>query len=112
MKETPQASVFHRSDRKSNAFAKYNRLIASVDTLKRKVRVKRLLSAPRWDLVVFDEAHHLSAYKSGKKVKKTKNYKLAEAIRKHCRDLLLLSTPSGRSFSVLDADSLAQPNAI
>lgn len=79
------------SDRKSNAFAKHNRLIASVDTLKRKARVKRLLEAPRWDLVVFDEAHHLSAYKSGKKVKKTENYKLAEAIREHCRDLLLLS---------------------
>lgn len=79
------------SDRKSNAFAKHNRLIASVDTLKRKERVKRLLEAPRWDLVVFDEAHHLSAYKSGKKVKKTENYKLAEAIREHCRDLLLLS---------------------
>lgn len=79
------------SDRKSNAFAKHNRLIASVDTLKRKARVKRLLEAPRWDLVVFDEAHHLSAYKSGKKVNKTENYKLAEAIREHCRDLLLLS---------------------
>jgi hypothetical protein len=34
------------SDRKSNAFAKHNRLIASVDTLKRKERVKRLLEAP------------------------------------------------------------------
>lgn len=79
------------SDRKSNAFAKHNRLIASVDTLKRKARVKRLLEAPRWDLVVFDEAHHLNAYKSGKKVNKTENYKLAEAIREHCRDLLLLS---------------------
>lgn len=79
------------SDRKTNAFAKHNRLIASVDTLKRKARVKRLLEASRWDLVVFDEAHHLSAYKSGNKVKKTENYKLAEAIREHCRDLLLLS---------------------
>ncbi len=79
------------SDRKSNAFAKHNRLIASVDTLKRKPRVKRLLEAPRWDLVIFDEAHHLSAYKSGNKVKKTENYRLAEAIREHCRDLLLLS---------------------
>jgi len=46
------------TDRKSNAFAKHNRLIASIDTLKRPARVKRLLEAPLWDLIVFDEAHH------------------------------------------------------
>ena len=79
------------TDRKSNAFAKHDRLIASVDTLKRRSRVRRILDAPRWDLVVFDEAHHLSAYKSGGKVRKTENYKLAEAMRDHARDLLLLS---------------------
>ena len=79
------------TDRKSNAFAKHDRLIASVDTLKRRARVKRLQEAPPWDLVVFDEAHHLSAYRSGKKVRKTENYKLAEALRDHARDLMLLS---------------------
>lgn len=79
------------TDRKSNAFAKHDRLIASVDTLKRRTRVRRILDAPKWDLVVFDEAHHLSAYKSGGKVRKTENYKLAEAMRDHARDLLLLS---------------------
>lgn len=79
------------TDRKSNAFAKHDRLIASVDTLKRRARVKRLLEAPKWDLVVFDEAHHLSAYKNGSKVRKTENYKLAEALKNHSRDLLLLS---------------------
>lgn len=78
------------TDRKTNAFAKHNRLIASVDTLKRPAKVKRLLAAPPWDLVVFDEAHHLSVYRNGNKVKKTENFKLAEAIRDHCRDLLLL----------------------
>ncbi|BBO67931.1 helicase [Desulfosarcina alkanivorans] len=79
------------TDRKSNAFAKHNRLIVSIDTLKRPARVKKLLAAPPWDLVVFDEAHHLSVYRNGNKVKKTENFKLAEAIRNHCRDLLLLS---------------------
>ena len=58
------------TDRKSNAFAKHDRLIASIDTLKRKARVKRLEEAPPWDLVVFDEAHHLTAYRSGGKVKR------------------------------------------
>lgn len=79
------------TDRKSNAFAKHNRLIVSIDTLKVRSRVKRLLEAPPWDLVVFDEAHHLSVYRTGNKVNKTENFKLAEAIRDHCRDLLLLS---------------------
>ncbi|NEX15485.1 MAG: helicase [Halochromatium sp.] len=79
------------TDRKSNAFAKHDRLIASVDTLKRTARIKRLKEAPPWDLVVFDEAHHLSAYRNGRKVRKTENYKLAEALRDHARDLMLLS---------------------
>ena len=79
------------TDRKSNAFAKHNLLIVSVDTLKRRTRIKKLLDAPPWDLVVFDEAHHLSVYRNGNRVKKTENFKLAEALRGHCRDLLLLS---------------------
>ncbi|WP_129633682.1 DEAD/DEAH box helicase [Candidatus Oscillochloris fontis] len=79
------------TDRKTNAFAKHDRLIVSIDTLKRPARVKRLLAAPRWDLVVFDEAHHLSATRNGGKVQKTENYKLAEALKGHTRDLLLLS---------------------
>lgn len=79
------------TDRKTNAFAKHDRLIASIDTLKRPARIKRLLDAPRWDLVVFDEAHHLTAHRTGGKVRKTENFKLAEALKDHARDLLLLS---------------------
>ncbi|MBT3279565.1 MAG: DEAD/DEAH box helicase family protein [Phycisphaerales bacterium] len=79
------------TDRRSNAFAKHDRLIASIDTLKRPARVRRLLEAPPWDLIVFDEAHHLTAYKFGSRVKKTQNFKLGEALRDHSRDLMLLS---------------------
>lgn len=79
------------SDRRTNAFAKHNLLIASIDTLKRPERMKKLLDAPLWDVVVFDEAHHLTAYKQGTKISKTQNYKLAEVLRDHCRDLILLS---------------------
>ena len=79
------------TDRKTNAFARHDRLIASLDTLKRPARIKRLLDAPRWDLVVFDEAHHLTAYRTSGKVRKTENYKLAEALKDHTRDLVLLS---------------------
>jgi len=79
------------TDRKSNAFVKHHRLIASIDTLKRRSRVRRLREAPPWDLVVFDEAHHLTAWRSGNKVRKTENFKLAEALKDHSRDLVLLS---------------------
>ncbi|MBD2078380.1 DEAD/DEAH box helicase, partial [Leptolyngbya sp. FACHB-17] len=79
------------TDRKSNAFAKHDRLIASIDTLKRPARIKKLLDAKSWDLIVFDEAHHVNAFKSGNKVRKTENYKLAEALKGHTRDLVLLS---------------------
>jgi hypothetical protein len=79
------------TDRKSNAFAKHDRLIASIDTLKMRPRLKRLQDAPPWDLVVFDEAHHLTAYRRGTKVEKTENYRLAELLKAHSRDLLLLS---------------------
>ncbi|MGG0940180.1 SNF2-related protein [Brevibacillus centrosporus] len=79
------------TDRRSNAFAKHDRLIASIDTLKRKTRLKNLKEAPMWDLVVFDEAHHLTAYRNGGKVKKTENYKLAEVMKDLSRDMILLS---------------------
>lgn len=100
------------TDRKSNTFAKHNRLIASVDTLKRPSRIKKILEAPPWDLVVFDEAHHLSLYRNGTKVKKTENFKLAEAIRDHCRDLILMSaTPhQGDHFRFWGLINLLNPN--
>jgi SNF2 family DNA or RNA helicase len=99
------------TDRKTNAFAKHDRLIASIDTLKRPARIKRLLDAPRWDLVVFDEAHHLTAYKTGGKVSKTENYKLAEALKDHSRDLMLLSaTPhQGNHFQFWMLAQLLNP---
>ena len=66
-------------------------VIASIDTLKQPRRIQRLLGAPRWDVVVFDEAHHLTRTRTGNKTTTTQNYKLAEALRSHTRDLLFLS---------------------
>ncbi len=79
------------TDRKSNAFEKHNLLIASIDTLKLRARVARLRAAPPWDLVVFDEAHHLTAYRQNNKLVKTQNFRLAEMLKEHTRDLILLS---------------------
>ncbi|MBV9183672.1 MAG: DEAD/DEAH box helicase family protein, partial [Acidobacteria bacterium] len=79
------------TDRKSNAFEKHNLLIASIDTLKIRSRMARLKAAPPWDLIIFDEAHHLTAYRQNGKLVKTQNFKLAEMLKEHTRDLILLS---------------------
>ncbi|HLE63747.1 MAG TPA: SNF2-related protein, partial [Pyrinomonadaceae bacterium] len=67
------------------------RVIASIDTLKKLSRLERLLAAPRWDIIIFDEAHHLSRTHSGRKTATTQNYKLADSVRGHTRDLIFLS---------------------
>ena len=58
---------------------------------------------------MFDEAHHLTAYRTGGKVRKTENYKLAEALKDHSRDLLLLSaTPVRLGHSASDHGARAR----
>ena len=79
------------TDAGSATWENHSRVIASIDALKMPRRVQRLLAAPPWDVVVFDEAHHLSRKLTGKKKTVTQNYKLAEALKEHTRDLLFLS---------------------
>jgi len=49
------------------------------------------MTSTRWDLIVFDEAHHLIRTRAGGKVNATQNYRLAETLRGRTRDLLFLS---------------------
>ena len=69
----------------------HQRVIASIDTVKRPARMERLLNAPRFDLIIVDEAHHLSRIRYGKKQQTTMNYRLMEALQGHTRDLFFLS---------------------
>lgn len=66
--------------------------VASIDTLKRSEHKSVLLENRKWDLIIFDEAHKLSAmdYDSGK-TEKTQNYRLAEELRHYCDALLFLT---------------------
>lgn len=66
-------------------------VIASIDTLKQAKRIEKLKRAPKWDLIVFDEAHHLSRKKYGKKVDNTQNFRLAETLTGYTRDMIFLS---------------------
>ena len=65
------------------------------------------MEAQRWDLIVFDEAHHLTATQSGNKVSKTQNFKLCRGPpRAHPRLAAAFGdTAPGRPFPVLDAGS-------
>ena len=67
------------------------RAIASLDRLKRKEHKRVLLENRKWDLIIFDEAHRLSAKEYGRKVDRTQNYQLAEALRGYTDALLLLT---------------------
>jgi len=76
-------------DDRPAAWERHGRVIASIDRLKKSPRMDRLLAGPNWDVVIFDEAHHLTRKNKGKSI--TQNYRLAESLRGHTRDLLFLS---------------------
>ncbi len=66
--------------------------IASLDCLKRKEHKEKLLENRKWDLIIFDEAHRLSARDYGEsKTEKTQNYRLADDLKDHTDALLLLT---------------------
>jgi len=67
------------------------RAIASLQRLKRKEHRRTLLENRKWDLIIFDEAQHLSARDWPNKTEKTQNYQLAEMLRDHTDALLLLT---------------------
>ncbi|MCG9130913.1 DUF3883 domain-containing protein [Candidatus Poribacteria bacterium] len=78
----------------TNPFANpENRLaIISLDTLRQERMQDYLFEAQPYDLVVFDEAHKLSArYESDGTVDKSKRYELAERIADQQKNLLLLT---------------------
>ena len=74
-----------------NAWERYNQIITSMDFAKREEILPSLGSA-RFDLVVVDEAHKMSAYAYGDKVTKTDRYRLGEVLSKVADPHLLFLT--------------------
>jgi superfamily II DNA or RNA helicase len=66
-------------------------LIARLDMLARNEIMRSWLEETSWDLVVFDEAHKLSATFVGDEVKYTKRYHLGELLGTRTSHLLLLT---------------------
>lgn len=79
--------------RTGNWFTETPLVIARLDKLSRNEGVQQKLQAPEagWDLVVFDEAHKLSATFFGGDVKYTKRYHLARLLGGLTRHLLLMT---------------------
>ena len=77
--------------RTGNPFAERNRLIVRLDQLSRNEELQTKLQATDWDLIIFDEAHKLSAHLYGDVVNETLRYKLAKIARDQARNLLLLT---------------------
>ncbi len=76
---------------RGNPFLDRNLLIARLDHLARnEVLVERACAEP-WDLVVVDEAHRMSAHQMGLEVRKTKRYRVGEAVGAATRNLLLMT---------------------
>lgn len=74
-----------------NAFAEHDLCIARLDKLSRSEDVQELLKQTRWDLVVADEAHKMSATVFGGEVKYTKRYLLGRLLGELTENLLLMT---------------------
>src|SRR5712664_855539 len=79
--------------RTGNWFLENNLVIARLDKLSRNEDVQHKLEVPecRWDLVVCDEAHKLSATFFGGEVKYTKRYRLGQLLSGLTRHFLLMT---------------------
>ena len=73
-----------------NAWVENDLVVASVD-LAIQDHILPGVEQSRWDLIIFDEAHKLSAYRYGRKIDKTKRYILAERLADSTKHLLLMT---------------------
>ena len=92
--------------RTGNWFLETNLVIARLDKLSRNEDVQQKLQAPdcRWDLVVCDEAHKMSATVFGGETKYTKRYRLGQLLSTLTRHFLLMTaTPHNGKGSGLPA---------
>lgn len=65
--------------------------IASIDKLVRNTDLQDKLCGERWDLIICDEAHKMSATISGGKIARTKRFRLGQRLGKITRHFLLMT---------------------
>ena len=79
--------------RSGNWFMENNTVIARLDKLSRNEEVQDKLKAPecRWDLIICDEAHKMSATFFGGEIRYTKRYRLGQPLSTLTRHFLLMT---------------------
>jgi SNF2 family DNA or RNA helicase len=100
------------ASRTGNWFHEHDFCLCRLDKLSRNEDLQEKLKTVDWDLVIFDEAHKLSASYFGSEVKYTKRFRLGQLLSEHTRQFLLLTaTPhNGKEedfqlfMSLLDGD--------
>ncbi len=79
------------SARTGNWFAETNFVVARLDKLSRDEGLQAQLEATRWDMIIVDEAHKMSASFFGGKVKYTRRYQLGMLLGRLTRHFLLMT---------------------
>ncbi|MCX6246556.1 MAG: helicase-related protein [Bacteroidetes bacterium] len=73
-----------------NIWERENQLITSIDFAKQD-EIIPAIHATRFDLIIVDEAHKMSAYQYGNKTQKSKRYRLGETLSNSTEHLLFLT---------------------
>lgn len=76
--------------RAENIWQRESQIVTSIDFAKRE-DILPLISSTRFDLIIVDEAHKMSAYQYGEKVDKTSRYRLGEIISRISEHVLFLT---------------------
>lgn len=95
-------------------FQNEKRIVASIDFICQD-NVLAMLETTHWDMVIFDEAHKLSAYQYGQRIYHSQRYKAALTISQICQHILLLTATPHRGredtfmmlMKLLDSDIFA-----
>lgn len=78
-----------------NIFQSADRIVTSIDFISRE-DVLTVAGNSNWDLIIFDEAHKLSAYEYGSKIYFSQRYTAAQKLSQQCEHLLLLTATPHR----------------
>jgi len=97
-----------------NPFYYYDRVIISVDTLKRDEKYRRYLEDSRWDAIVVDECQHIAVRTKTGGGRKSQRARLGQLLARKCDALILTSaTPhDGRPQSFASLMNLLESTAV
>jgi superfamily II DNA or RNA helicase/HKD family nuclease len=74
-----------------NFWNKMNNVIVSIDTIKIDENLQNAINSKDWDIIIFDEAHHLTRKDYSLKADKSDRYIVAERLKDKTKSLLLLT---------------------